>query len=374
MNCRIPPRLAGIAATIALVLPVFADNPPASDDKRSAPEIPKISGSGSLTPLPEGAFTLVVIPDTQHYTGLGCKGGLASDDPVENRHLAAQVEWILANREAQNIVFVTHVGDIVEKNRPEEWAVAKAHLDRLRGVVPFALAVGNHDMSSKGDARLFQAHFPASSFADEPWYLGSYAHDRTDQHVSANNVNSAQAFDAGGVGFLHLSLECNAPDDVLAWADALLKQHPDRRAIVTTHMDLGIAEKPRTAAGYIHDPKGRMRWSKIHGPRGNSGEAMWEKLFRRHPNLDYILCGDQSRVTALRLDAVADDGHVVTSLLSDYMSEPVLRLMRFLPSENRVDAITWHVADGFLVEATVHVPERGQHQFSLEFGMVRRGR
>ncbi len=365
MKDRFPLLLAGPA--LALMLPVSADQPSTAADQ---PPLPRITGSGALPPLPEGAFTLVVIPDTQHYTGLGCKGRLASDAPVENPHLAAQVDWILEHREAQNIVFVTHVGDIVERNRAEEWAVAKVHLDRLRGVVPFALNVGNHDMSPKGDARLFQAHFPAASFADYPWYLGSYFHERSDPHVSANNVNSAQIFRAGGVDFLHLSLECNAPDDVLAWADALLRQHSDRRALVTTHMDLGIVEKPKTEKGYIHDPKGRMRWTKNHGKRGNSGEALWEKLFRRHPNLGLIFCGDQSRVTALRLDTVADDGHVVTSLLSDYMSEPVLRLMRFLPTENRIDAITWHVPGGFLVEATNHVPERGQHRFSIDFEMA----
>jgi hypothetical protein len=98
---------------------------------------PAISGSGGLPPLPESAFTIVVIPDTQHYTGRGCKGSLASDAPVENAHLAAQVEWILTNIKKENIVFVTHVGDIVEDNRREEWTVAKEHLDRLRGIVPF---------------------------------------------------------------------------------------------------------------------------------------------------------------------------------------------------------------------------------------------
>ncbi len=368
MSFRISPLLAGFATALALVPSASTEETRAPADKRP---MPKITGSGALPPLPEGAFTLVVIPDTQHYTGLGCKGRLASDGPVENRGLAAQVDWILENREAQNIVFVTHVGDIVEQDRPEEWTVAKAHLDRLRGVVPFSLTVGNHDMSPKGDARLFQEHFPAASFADYPWYLGSYSHGRPDQHVSANNVNSAQVFRADGVDFLHLSLECNAPDDVLAWADALLKRHPGHRVLVTTHMDLGVVEKPKTVEGYIHDPKGRMRWSKIHGKRGNSGEALWEKLFRHQPNLDFILCGDQSRATALRLDTVADDGHTVTSLLSDYMSEPVLRLMRFLPSENRIDAITWHVPGRFLVEATNYVKERGQHQFSLEFEMVK---
>jgi hypothetical protein len=328
---------------------------------------PAITGKGDLPPLPEGAFTLVVVPDTQHYTGRGCKGSLASDAPVENAHLAAQVEWILNNREKEKIVFVTHVGDIVEENRPEEWAVAKPHLDRLRGVVPFSLTVGNHDMEPDGDARLFQEHFPAASFAGDPWYLGSYTHDREDQQVSANNVNSAQRFTAGGIDFLHLSLECNAPDDVLAWADRVIREHPNHRLLVTTHIDLGIIEKPETAEGYIHDPKGRMRWVKIHGKRGNSGEAMWEKFFRRQENLDLILCGDQSRVTALRLDTKADNGHVVTSLLSDYMSEPVLRLMRFRPDQQSIEVVTWQVSEGFLVESTRYVRGRESHWFSVDW-------
>jgi hypothetical protein len=132
-------------------------------------------------------------------------------------------------------------------------------------------------------------------------------------------------------------------------------------------MDLGVIERPETAEVYIHDPKGRMRWGKIHGKRGNSGEAMWEKFFRRQPALDLILCGDQSRVTALRLDTQADDGHVVTSLLSDYMSEPVLRLMRFRPDQKTIEVFTWQVTGGFLVESTRYVEGRESHQFLVDW-------
>lgn len=220
-----------------------------------AEEVGEKTGHRSLPPLPNGAFTVVVIPDTQRYLGRDCKLSEDSTDPVTNFNLEAQVDWIRAHIEDQNIVFVTHVGDIVEKNRPEEWAVAKKHLDQFRGVVPFSLTVGNHDMSKDGDARLFQEAFSAASFASYPWYLASYSHSRPDQSVSANNVNSAQVFSAGGLDFIHLSLECNAPDDVLDWANGLLTQHVDRRALITTHMDLGIVDKPTDNAGYIRDPK-----------------------------------------------------------------------------------------------------------------------
>ncbi len=335
----------------------------------AAQEVPAVSSSQPLPPLPEGAFTLVVIPDTQSYRGRGCKATPDSTEPVSNVNLGAQIDWILANRQKQNVVFVTHVGDIVDRNTPEQWAVAKQQLDRLRGVLPFALTVGNHDMTSRGDARLFQQHFPAASFAGEPWYLGSYEHDRADRHVSRDNVNSAQIFSAGGLDFLHLSLECNAPDDVLAWAGDLLERHAGRRAIITTHMDLGIVKKPKTAEGFIHDPKGRMNWSKIHGDHGNTGQQMWDKLYRRHANLHFVLSGDQSRVTALRREDRADDGHVVHALLSDYMSQPVLRLMRILPQEDRVDVLTLEVSKEQLVEATRHVPEAAAHAFSLPYRM-----
>lgn len=329
----------------------------------------KMTGTRPLPAMPEAAFTVVIIPDTQSYEGKGCKATPKSTDPVTNKNLEAQVKWIAAHREDQHIVFVSHVGDIVDKNNADQWAVAKQHLDRLRGVVPFSLTVGNHDMTSKGDARLFQAQFPAASFKDYPWYLGSYSHERKGQNVSANNVNSAQLFSGGGMDFIHLSLECNAPDDVLAWANELLTKNAGRRALITTHMDLGILDKPKTEEGYIHDAKGRMRWVKIHGERGNTAEQMWEKLFRKHANLGMIFCGDQSRVTALKLTTPADDGHPVTSMLTDYMSQPVLRLLRFVPAENKVHALTYDVVQNVLVDDTPHVHEPDQHQFTLDHAM-----
>lgn len=329
----------------------------------------KMTGTRPLPAMPGAAFTIVIIPDTQSYSGKGCKATPKSEEPVTNKNLEAQVRWIAAHRGDQNIAFVSHVGDIVDSNNAGQWAVAKHHLDTLRGVVPFSLTVGNHDMTSKGDAHLFQEQFPAASFKDYPWYLGSYTHDRKGQNVSANNVNSAQLFSAGGMDFIHLSLECNAPDDVLAWAGDLLTKNAARRALITTHMDLGILDKPKTEEGFIHDPKGRMRWIKIHGERGNTAEQMWNELFRKHANLGLIFCGDQSRVTALKLTTPADDGHPVTSMLTDYMSQPVLRLLRFVPAENKVHALTYDVVQNVLVDDTPHVHELDQHQFTLDYPM-----
>ena len=112
-----------------------------------------------------------------------------------------------------------------------------------------------------------------------------------------------------------------------------------------------------------------MRWVKIHGARGNTAEQMWDKLFRKHPNLRLYVCGDQSRVTALKLTTPADDGHPVTSMLTDYLSLPVLRLLRFVPAENRIHALTYDVVNNVLVDDTPYVHELEQHQFMLDYPM-----
>jgi hypothetical protein len=52
------------------------------------------------------------------------------------------------------------------------------------------------------------------------------------------------------MNFLIFHLECNAADDVLAWADQVLQMHQKRRAIVTTHMGLGPRERPKTPEGH----------------------------------------------------------------------------------------------------------------------------
>jgi hypothetical protein len=318
-----------------------------------------------------GAFTIVVIPDTQGYRGRATKATPDSTALLTNPVFDHHTRWIVEQRETQAIVFVTHVGDIVDINNDEQWQLARQCLDRLHGVVPYSLTVGNHDMTKAGDSSRFQLQFGAERYTGFPWYAATFVAPRAAQTVSGNNANSCQLFSAGGLDFVHLSLECNAPDDVLAWADGLLRKYSNRRALITTHMDLGPLEQPKSNEGFINDPKGRMRWVKIHGARGNSPAQMWDKLFRRHANLGFIFSGDQSRTTAMTLTARGDAGNAVHSLLSDYTSSGPLRLYRFLPAENKVRVITYDTTKRELVATTPHVPDRREHQFTLEYPMMR---
>lgn len=322
--------------------------------------------AADLDAPPPGAFTIIVIPDTQGYRGARTKATPDSPDPLTNPVFANHVAWIRANVTNQNIVFVSHVGDIVDINNEEQWSLARQNLDGLMGVVPFGLSVGNHDMKASGNASLFQKHFPAERFKPFPWYGGTFEPEDPKDAPFGNNANSFQLFSAGGIDFVFLHLECNAPDPVLSWANEVLTRHSRRVALVTTHMDLGIRVKPTVKEEFVSGRKGRMEWRKCCGARGNTPLQMWEKLYRRHANLALVFSGDQSRVTALHFAQTGDHGNVVHALMSDYESVGPLRLYRFQPAQRVVQVITYDTSKRALVERTTYVPDASGHQFTLK--------
>ena len=325
-------------------------------------------GASELPIAPEGCFSIVVIPDTQHYRGRGTKAEPKSTKQVSNPTFQSYVNWIVENLDRQQIVFVSHVGDIVDINNDDQWRVARQWMDTLHGKVPYGISVGNHDMTSTGDSTRFQRHFPRSRFADFAWYGGCFEPRSDRKATSGNNANSFQRFSAGDMDFLFLHLECNAPDDVLQWADRVLQQHANRRAMVTTHMELGPRDKPKSGRDYFDAPKGRMTWAKCHGKRGNSPQQMWEKCFRKHSNLFMICCGDQSRTQALHQTVRGDHGNRVHELLSDYGTHG-LRVMRFVPRDHKIQVQTWNPLKGKHCLGTSIVPDPKQHQFELTYPM-----
>ena len=330
--------------------------------------LPAFILAAELPPAPPGTFSIAVIPDTQHYKGQKTKAEPNSTKAITNPVFGAYAGWIADNLKAQRIVFVSHVGDIVDINNREQWAVARRHMDRLHGQVPYGISVGNHDMSRAGDSSLFQEFFPAKRYVKFDWYGGTFKSATGSPAVSGNNANSYQLFQAGGMYFVFLHLECNAPDEVLEWASVILKKHSHRRAIITTHMGLGPREKPKFAQDYYDAPKGRMKWKKCHGNRGNTPQEMWDKCFRKHANLFMVCCGDQSRTQAMRQLVRGDQGNIVHEVLSDYGIHG-MRIMRFVPEQDRIEVRTWNPVTGQLCVKTSIVGQRSQHQFELAYPM-----
>lgn len=358
------------AGRLAFATPATAA--PATTATATAPALPAAAVPAAPGPglelAPEGTFTIAVIPDTQRYFGPGSGRGDQSGEP-RNPAFVSRTQWLADNLAAQRIAFVSHVGDVVDRNNREQWRVAREAMDRLHGRVPYGLSVGNHDLiGSSGDAALFQEAFGATRFAGMPWYGGCHA-GRPGQPpaVSGDNANSFQLITAAGIDLVVVHLECNAPDDVLAWADEVLTVQRHRLAIVTTHMYLGGLERPGGG-----EPQGRMLWKKVHGERGNTPQQLWEKCFSRHPNLFLVLCGDQSASIAHRQESRGLAGNPVHEILQDYPrgsdDSDWIRLLRVDPAAGRLRVITFSPAQNRVCGGLAHLKDPGQHQFELDIG------
>ncbi len=242
----------------------------------------------------DGSFSVIVLPDTQFYS--------------ETYHdtYTAQTRWIRDNVESQNIQMVIHLGDIVQNDRErKEWEVARGAHRLLDDAVPYSVLPGNHDMAAASrDSTLYNEYFPVSDFDDNEWYGG---------HYGDTNDNNFVYFNSDGLQFMVLNLEYAPRDEVLEWANGVVEKHKDRRVIVATH-----------------------RYMRPAG-RDDIGEAVWNKLVRKHNNIFMVICG---HVGALTLqNSPNDHGGTVYEMLVDYQSmndggQGWLRILRFKPKEN----------------------------------------
>ena len=313
-----------------------------------------------LPPLPDGAFTYAVIPDTQDYDGEGRntkRGRKPGVGPTRNEKFDATVDWLLANKEKENILFVSHTGDITDTNNDPQWRFTSNAMSRLDGKLPYAIAPGNHDMWSNGDTSSFQRYFPASRFEGNPWYAATFSGytNSIGLFVSGNNAHTICLFGQGSEKFVVVTLECNAPDPVLSWAAKELEKYPDRRVIVSTHQDVGaidrknnrrisrelraLSEKERAKYNPDLSMLGRLEWHKCHGNEGNSGKAIWDKFTSRQKNAFLVVSGDQGSTMITRVDGKGVHGNMVYSLMQD-TGAGYVRIFRFVPSEKKIFGYT----------------------------------
>ncbi|MDS0294274.1 metallophosphoesterase [Halogeometricum luteum] len=266
-----------------------------------------LAGIGATAGAAQSAepWTVVALPDTQFY---------AEDRTSYPRD---QAEWVVDNVGSENIVHVSHLGDVVENGDVEaEWehmAEALAPLDDIS----FSTLPGNHDWATQGDR--------TSSIENYRQYFGA------SQNAGPEDLNSYQLFSAGGYDFLHLALEWEIPGDIddastaLGWAQSVLEQYPDRPTIVSTH-------------SYLRDsPQRRTLQVQEENGIGTEGQTVWEELISPNSQVFMVLCGHWHRGDG-EADQVSsnDDGEDVYELLSNFQDRDnggygLLRQIRFQP-------------------------------------------
>ena len=281
-------------------------------------------------PPPEpikGGYTVVVLPDTQGY----------SDTYPELFY--AQTCWIAENTKRFNIKYVLHLGDVVEYNIGAQWKIARKAFTKLDGKVPYAIAIGNHDMgpNSRCSTRdsLFSGYFPVSDFQKWPSFGGVYDKEPD------RSENSYHLFDAAGCKWLILALEFGPRDDVLRWANQIVAKHPDRSVIIITHAYLNQNGRryDRNIQGHQQSPMYLYPLAD-KSPAVNDSEQMWQKLVSKHSNIEMVLCGHIN--TTKYLASQGDAGNFVHQMMVDYSSTAEragngwLRLLQFTPDGKTV--------------------------------------
>lgn len=307
-------------------------------------------------------FTIIALPDTQVYS------------ESYPHHFIAQTQWIKDNVDDLNIKYVLHLGDITDDNNTAQWNNAKAALSILDGVVPYALAPGNHDYGSNGSANSRDTFFLNASDNLFPYFgtgtpyasqsnIGGF-YTETDGTVRTDN--SWHTFEGAGKDFLVIALEFGPRDPVVDWAKTIVEAHPNHYAILITHAYMYSDEtRYDWAAKSTSQSWNPHAYSVAALPGGvNDGQELWQKMVKRYHNFIMTINGHVLNDGAARLTSIGDNGNDVHQILANYQHGPeggqeYLRIFKFKIDKNIIEVKTYSpVLDNYKTDS--------QNEFTLQ--------
>lgn len=192
------------------------------------------TGNVNDTPADSYDFTFAWETDTQYYNA------------TYYQHQLDIHNWLLANKDRMKIKYLFHTGDVVDdESITNQWQNADAAYKMLdQSGFPYGVLAGNHDVGHKlEDYTSFSKYFSDSRYNSNPWYGGTYK----------NNKGHYDLISSNGMDFIMIYMGWGVGDDEIAWINSVLKQYPNRKAILCFHEYLevtgGLGEIPKK----IHD-------------------------------------------------------------------------------------------------------------------------
>jgi calcineurin-like phosphoesterase family protein len=143
-------------------------------------------------------FTIIALPDTQYYSAF------------YPSVFINQTSWIAQNKDTLNIIFVVHLGDIVDNPMSlTQWQNSKPAMNILEANnIPYSVLAGNHDLDDNGNQYFKQFY---------------------------GEENNYRTIEYNGNKLLFLNLQYNPSDSQITWANQIVTQHPDYAVIFSTH-------------------------------------------------------------------------------------------------------------------------------------------
>ncbi|WP_066949304.1 LamG-like jellyroll fold domain-containing protein [Streptomyces lushanensis] len=305
-------RATGLAGAAAAAGFAATATPAAAAQTSVAPAHGTSGGVAPWRPDPDSPrFTLVVMPDTQY---------LFDGESIHQAPVEASLRYLLDHGRDENIVFLSHLGDLTEHGLPDEFGPLSetfALLDRQR--VGYSVVAGNHDIPSSTDDQ--RGRTP---------YLDAFGPQRlrrlpTFGGATPDGYNTYHLFRAGGREWLVLALDWRPSASGLAWARKVVAEHPKTPVILTTHELV-----------YANDAGDEAEFS-------DHGRHLWDELIAGNDQIFLTLNGHYW--PAARTTRRNDAGHDVHLHITNYQNRyyggsAMIRLYRFDLSRNTIDVET----------------------------------
>jgi 3',5'-cyclic AMP phosphodiesterase CpdA len=222
--------------------------------------------------LIDSKFIFAVVPDTQQEVKS------AHDARLRNR-----TSWLVNNRSALDLRFVTHTGDLVNWDTPDHYMYVTA-ADGLKVLqdarITYSVAPGNHDTAAVcagggacdtsrtkdllRDTRTFNRYLKAAQF-------GAVA----EQFEAGKVDNALSTFSAGGLNWGVLTLELWPRTAVVDWARRIVAGHPHHNIVIATHSYLNADATISNRAEY----------------GATSPQYLFDNLVKRYPNIKVVVSG-----------------------------------------------------------------------------------
>ncbi|QDT68257.1 hypothetical protein MalM25_11770 [Planctomycetes bacterium MalM25] len=327
---------------------------PQGQQDRASPGVVVTVPQRPFTPSPDAAWSMVVLPDTQAY----------AKSSTDTAILRQMTQWVVDHRDPFGVQFVLHEGDVVNQNSQvdptsgdqsgdQQWQNAKAAMSLLDGVVPYAIAPGNHDYgATNAQDRSTQYN---DYFAQDDNPLVDPQRDGTLRSVMTPGEldNSLHEFVApDGREMLVVTTEWGPRQDAVDWANRALRpaQYADHTAVLLTH-------------AYMHHDETRYDWERNldsdpdNNQGGNphsyptagdthDGEDLWNELVRPNGAFEMVLSGHVGGDGTAYLASEGDRGQTVHQMLFNTQFETFggngwLRVLEFLDDGRTVRVRTY---------------------------------
>ncbi len=264
----------------------------------------------TIKPVGEDEFTLALFGDTQKTT---------QNAPAV---LERSFDWLVENKSNLKLKYVCGLGDIVDDvdnedtgrdnigDDPEtQLRNASSFYRKLKNNdINFSLILGNHDYEDMAffnrKMNAFNEYFPL-----ETTYTPAANGEGYQGAMNDTIENTYHYFNHGNDKYMILCLGHNPNDQIVDWANQVLKANKDRKTIVVTHgyIDGGSFGSQSNYPYYSFYAGG-------YGERAPQGEKVFKKIIYENENVFMLLCGhslglDNKRI--VRNDTYNKFGNVV---------------------------------------------------------------